>query len=80
MLCGRDHPAASFRLTPEGQFEGPVHDLDLVVRHYGGRARIRVENTAVPLHLALGLRQALKAALARVEAEIEEATGETLED
>lgn len=44
--------------------------------HFGGRARIRVEEHSMPLPAAQGLRSALRASLALVEAEILEAGGE----
>ena len=43
--------------------------------HIGGRGRLRVERVPLPLHLARGLRENLRAALARLDAEIEAAEG-----
>jgi hypothetical protein len=54
--------------------------MSLRVTNIGGRGCITVERGPLPLNLAVGLRTALKAALARVEADIVEATGEPLED
>ncbi len=43
--------------------------------HYGGRARIRVEEGPMPLHLAKGLRDALSTMLTQLDAEIAQAGG-----
>ncbi len=80
VLCGHDRPLKAFRLTPEGAFEGPARELFLRIDTIGGRAKLTVDRVAVPLYFALGMRAALKAALASIEADIEEATGEPLED
>jgi hypothetical protein len=43
--------------------------------HFGGRASIRVEERSMPMHFARGLRDALRTALAQLDAEIAEAGG-----
>lgn len=82
VLCGTDRSPRYFGLDEEGEYAGAAapHEMSLRVNHFGGRARITVDRAPLPLNLAVGLRDALKAALARVEADIVEATGEPLED
>ena len=47
---------------------------------FGGPKKLTVTREPLPLEFARGLRRALKAALARVDAEIAEATGGEAED
>ena len=53
-----------------------AHDMTLRIDHFLGRGRITVERGPVPMNYAYGLRSALQAALARVEADIVEGGGE----
>jgi hypothetical protein len=55
--------------------EAPQHALGLRLDHYGGRGKLRVDRVPLPMPFAIGMRDALRAALARVEAEIAAATG-----
>jgi hypothetical protein len=81
VLCGTDRSRRFFGLTEDGAYEPErLHEMSLRVTNIGGRGRCTVERGPLPLNLAFGLRAALKAALARVEADIVEATGEPLED
>jgi hypothetical protein len=75
-MCGWDRKLGALGLTDDGCFE-PVHanELSLRLDHIGGRGRLRVERLPLPLPFAIGMRDALRAALARVEAEIAAATG-----
>lgn len=78
-LCGFDVKPARLGLAEAGGYDVDAavpHPLALRRRHYGGRASITVEELALPLPFAYGMRDALKAALARVNAEIAEAGGE----
>lgn len=80
--CGADRPPSKFGLAPDGQFDTSralPNELNMRVDHYGGRAKITVERVAAPLHLAVGLRNALKFRLAQVEADIR-AAGVELDD
>lgn len=79
VLCGFDVRPDRLGLSPAGAYdliEAPNHSLELRRRLYGGRARITVEKLPLPLPFAYGMRDALKAALARVNVEIAEAGGE----
>lgn len=77
-MCGYDVKPGRIGLTEGGDYDpeqAPQHELELRVDDIGGRGHLTVEKQALPLPFALGMRDALKAALARVEAEIAEATG-----
>ena len=79
VLCGFDVRPDRLGLSAAGAYdliEGTPHPLELRRRTYGGRARIPVEKLPLPLPFAYGMRDALKAALARVNAEIAEAGGD----
>jgi hypothetical protein len=77
LACGHDVKPATLGLSETGVYErAEVHPLELRRRHFGGRARIVCERLPLPLPFAYGMRDALKAALARVNAEIAEAGGE----
>lgn len=71
--CGRDCLPSRFRLTDEGAYEGGVHELSLRVDHIGGRGRLRVDRQPLPLNMARGLRDLLRAALENIDAEIAQA-------
>ena len=75
LLCGLTHKPEAFGLDSNGAYdpERQAPPLVLYRRHFGGRGRIVCEKLPVPAPLALGIRQALKAALARVEADLTEA-------
>ncbi len=76
-LCGVTVSPARLGLDAEtGAFSGEVHEPGSDVYVFGGRGRITHIPQPLPMHFALGLRDALRAALARVEEEIAEAGGE----
>jgi len=79
VLCGYDVKPARLGLREDGVYDAttaPAHVPELRVDHIGGRGKLAVEKLALPMPFALGVREALRAALARVEAEILEAGGE----
>jgi hypothetical protein len=60
-------------LTPDGSYDAANahrNEMSLRIDRFGGPQRITVERHPVPLAIAYGLRDALRAALARVEADI----------
>ncbi len=78
-LCGFDVKPQRLGLTEAGVFDNesaPAHGLAMRVDHFGGRGRLRVTKEPLPIPFAYGIRDALKAALARVNAEIAEAGGD----
>ena len=78
VACGYDGRPDRFGLTDTGTYnptEAPQHELGLRLDQFLGRGRIKVERQPCPMPFALGMRDALRAALARVEAEIAAATG-----
>lgn len=78
VTCGFDGRPDRFGLTETGAYDptaAPQHELGVRLDQFLGRGRIKVERQPCPLPIALGMRDALRAALARVEAEIAEATG-----
>lgn len=78
VACGWDVRPDRLGLTDTGAYdpaEAPQHALNVRLTHIGGRGRIRVERVPLPMPFAIGMRDALRAALARVEAEIAAATG-----
>jgi hypothetical protein len=80
--CGRDVPRRFLGLAADGHFDAAnaqPNELSVRTDHYGGRGRITVTRDAAPLHLALGIREMLKARLAQVDAELR-AAGVELED
>lgn len=77
-LCGYDVQLQRLGLTKDGAYdsaEAPQHLLSQRVDTFGGRANIKTDREPLPMPFALGIRDALKAALARVEAEIVEGGG-----
>lgn len=79
MLCGHAVKPERIGLVETGAYDhalAPAHILQLRLDHLGGRGMLRVEMVPLPLPFAYGMRDALKAALARVNAEIAEAGGE----
>jgi hypothetical protein len=71
--CGFDRKLAAFGITLEGVFDAAnaqPNELSLRVDHIGGRGRLRVERHPLPVHLAIGLRAALRARLAQIDAEL----------
>lgn len=78
-LCGFDVKPQRLGLTEAGVFDSesaPQHALALRVDDIGGRGHLKVTKEPLPIPFAYGMRDALKAALARVNAEIAEAGGE----
>jgi hypothetical protein len=78
-MCGWDQPPQRLGLGSAGAYDpaaAPAHGLSLRRTTIGGRGRCAVERRPLPLPFAYGMRDALKAALARVNAEIAEAGGE----
>lgn len=78
-LCGHDRPQAAFGLDTKGAYDpdsGFDTEMSLRIDTIGGRGRLTVERQPVPLAIAYGILDALKAAVARVEADILEADGE----
>ena len=83
MLCGFDVAASRLGLDAEGRYDAenaPQHEMGVRLTTFGGRANISVTREPLPLEFAYGLRRALRAALARVEADIAEVGGEADED
>jgi hypothetical protein len=78
VLCGHTVQPERLGLDAGGAYDGEnaiQHTLQQRVDHIGGRGRLRVEALPLTMPFALGMREALRAALARVEAEIREAGG-----
>lgn len=76
-LCGVTQNPMRLGLDAEtGAFSGEVHEPGIDVYTFGGRGRIQHQPQPLPMHFALGLRDALRAALERVEEDIVEAGGE----
>lgn len=75
LLCGLSRKPEVFGLDEKGAYNPEARSPPLVLyrRHFGGRANLVCEKLPVPVPLALGIRDALKAALARVEADLTEA-------
>jgi hypothetical protein len=72
-----DRAPRFFGISAEGAYD-PAHVNELGSRtyHFGGASNIKVDKGPAPMNMAYGMRAALKAALARVEADIVEAGGE----
>ena len=82
-VCGMNRGPVFFGIDQSTGVYDPAARPPKTVLHrcqFGGRARITVETTGLPLHLAQGLRSALRASLALVEREILEAGGELSDD
>lgn len=80
--CAYDHKPEKLGLAPDGHFDAEnarPNELAMLVRQFGGRGRIACTVVAVPRHYALGIREMLRARLARVEQELREA-GVVLDD
>jgi hypothetical protein len=78
VLCGYDHALQRFGLTADGAFDpvnAPQHELTMRIDTYGGPRHLAVARQPVSLAVAYGMRDALQAALARVEADIAQAGG-----
>lgn len=76
--CGLCRPVKFFSLDEKGTYDPTARPPKLVLyRHkFSGRARITAEHLDVPMPIAIGLLQNLRAAVARVEADIVAAGGE----
>jgi hypothetical protein len=83
VLCGWDVAPSRLGLGARGEYDtenAPQHEMGVRLTTFGGRANITVRREPLPLEFAYGLRRALKAALARVEADIAEVGGEAEDD
>lgn len=79
VLCGLDRRPAQLGLAEDGSYDAATalpNEMTLRIDTIGGRGRLSVDRQPVPLPTAYGLRSALQAALARVEADIVAAGGE----
>lgn len=77
-LCGFDVSPGRLGLTDKGEYDAeaaPRHEMSLRTDTIGGYRKLTVTREPLPMPFALGLRAALQAALARVEAEIVEGGG-----
>jgi len=77
MLCGVPRWPSMLRLDADtGAFIGPAHEPHAIVFTYGGRNSLSTAQHPLPMEFALGIRDALRAALERIEGDIVEAGGE----
>lgn len=79
VACGHTVKPERIGLGADGAYDGEnafPHTMQQRIDYIGGRRSLRVEHLPLPMPFALGMRDALRAALARVEAEILEAGGE----
>lgn len=77
-MCGYDVRLQRLGLTEAGDYDAanaPQHELSVRLDTFGGRNSLTVERQPLPLPYAIGMRDALRAALARVEAEIDAVEG-----
>ncbi len=76
-VCGTARALPFFGLRPDGSYDPDARPPKLVLyaHTFAGRARISAEHHPMPLNIAYGLRDALKAVLDLVEAEIADAEG-----
>lgn len=76
--CGMVHLLKRFGLTADGAYDSEARPplLKAYTYRYGGPKHLSVDHHPLPLPLALGLRDALRTALAQLEHEIVEAGGE----
>lgn len=78
IVCGYDVKPQRLGLTENGAYpsdDAVAHELSVRITTIGGRARCSVERQPLPLPYAIGMRDALRSALGRVEAEIAAAGG-----
>jgi hypothetical protein len=78
-----DRAQRCFGLALDGSYDAAnahPNEMTLRIDHFLGRGHIEVERHPVPLPTAYGLRDALRAALVRVERDIVEAGGALPED
>jgi hypothetical protein len=69
--CGYDRTIARLGLKPDGTFIAADRwTIEIRARTYGGRGRLVCEHRDLPLPLALGLRDMLRARLTQIEAEL----------
>lgn len=81
-VCGLSRHPKFLGIGEEG-FDSetyPAHVLGAVVFTYGGHRRISAHKRGLTLEDALALRGAMTTALARLDAELEEAAGEPIEN
>lgn len=71
-MCAYDVNPSRLGLRDDGSFDpaAPPRELSLRANHYGGRGKIVCERMPLPVQQAIGLRDALRARLAQVEAEL----------
>ena len=74
-MCGTTRPLLFFGLRPDGSYDPDARPPKLVLyaHTFAGRGRISAEHHPMPLNVAYGLRDALKAVLELVETEIADA-------
>jgi len=77
-VCGLVRDPQFFGLDETGAYDPAAHTPKFVAKavQFAGRARITVTDLPVTLEFAQGLRSALRASLAVLEAEILDAGGE----
>lgn len=77
-VCGTSRTPRFFGLdAATGGYDAAARPPKFVsyVHHFGGKGHLRVEEGSMPLHMARGLRDALRTVLAQLDAEIAEAGG-----
>lgn len=71
VVCGYDVKPSRLGLRDDGSFVSVVpREMSLRIDHFGGRGRITVERVPLPVNIAIGLRDMLRARLEQVEAEL----------
>ncbi len=77
-ICAFTHAPRRLGLTDDGSHDPQLRPpLFKAYRYrFGGRGNVQVTHADLPLNFALGLRDALRTALAQLEHEIVEAGGE----
>lgn len=71
--CGRAQKPERLGLNTIGAFDTDIaapNELGLRIDHIGGRGKLRVERQPLPVAIAIGLRDMLRARLEQVEAEL----------
>jgi len=82
-VCGVSRAPRFFSINTEtGAYDGSARPPKIVLYRFrfAGRGAITTEHASLPLHLAQGLRSALRASLDLVEQEILAAGGELSDD
>lgn len=68
--CGFDRTPARLGLKPDGTFDKGPWLLELRARTYGGRGKLTCEHRDLPVPLARGLLEMLRARTAQIEEEL----------